>query len=64
MTESKNDDLEKYKDEIKYLLEREIAARYYYLEGRVANGLDNDDEFIKAKEIINSPIEYQAILTP
>ena len=64
LTESKNDDLEKYKDEIKYLLEREIAARYYYLEGRVANGLDNDDEFIKAKEIINSPIEYQAILTP
>lgn len=61
---SKANDLSKYKKEIKYLLEREIAARYYYLEGRIANGLDNDDEYKKAVELINNLTEYQAILTP
>ena len=64
LSESKADDLDKYKDEIKYLLEREIASRYYYIEGRVANGLDDDDEYKKAKELIANQTEYNAILTP
>ena len=60
---SKADDLDKYKDEIKFLLEREIAARYFYTAGRIENGLDNDEELKKAVELIENPAEYNKILT-
>ncbi len=61
---SKQDDLEKYKKELKYLLEREIAARYYYTSGRIENGLDNDDELKEGVELLNNTSEYQNILRP
>jgi len=61
---NKADDLDNYKTEIKYLLEREIAARYYYSAGRLANGLDDDDEVQKAIEILNDESTYRAILVP
>lgn len=61
---SKADDLDNYKEEIKYLLEREIAARYYYTGGRVANGLDDDDEVSAAIELINNSSEYNKLLQP
>lgn len=61
---NKKDDLDNYKDEIKFLLEREIAARYYYTAGRIANSLDDDDEVKKAIEILNNKAEYNSLLQP
>lgn len=61
---NKADDLDNYKEEIKYLLEREIAARYYYTAGRVANGLDDDDVIQKGVEVLNNDSSYSAILVP
>ena len=64
LAESKNDDLEKYREEVQFLLEREIASRYYYTAGKIANGLDEDEELQKAYELLNNQEDYQAILQP
>lgn len=64
LEESKKNDLDKYRKEIQFLLEREIASRYYYTAGKVANGLDNDDEVKKAIELFNDTAQYKQILTP
>lgn len=64
LQKSKADDLDKYEEEIKFLLEREIASRYYYTAGKVANGLDEDDELRAATQILVSPTRYSEILSP
>ncbi len=61
---NKADDLDNYREEISYLLEREIAARYYYSAGRIANGLDDDDEVQKAIEVLQDQSAYSATLVP
>ncbi len=61
---SKQNDLDKYKEEIKYLLEREIASRYYYTAGRIENGLDDDRELKEAIVILDHPVQYSEILNP
>lgn len=64
LKESKKNDLEKYRDVIQFLIEREIASRYYYTAGKIANGLDEDEELQKAYELLNNSAEYEQILTP
>src|SRR5690606_35472302 len=43
VTPSKERDLEKFKDEIKAILENEIVARYYYQKGRIIHSFQNDE---------------------
>lgn len=64
LKDSKKNDLDKYRKEIQFLLEREIASRYYYTAGKVANGLDDDDEVKKAIELFHNNLEYKQLLTP
>lgn len=64
LDQQKSNDLDTYKDEIAFLLEREIAAKYYYSKGKIENGLDNDDEVKKAIELLNNKPEYSKILVP
>lgn len=59
----KSKDLEKYKPEIKRILEQEIASRYYFESGRIANSLSEDDEVKKAVEILSDTTKYNAILS-
>lgn len=60
--EVKND-LEAHRTEIKQLLEEEIASRYYYYEGRLANALATDPDVLSAQKLIENETEYSNILT-
>jgi carboxyl-terminal processing protease len=59
---SKERDLEKFKSEIKMLLENEIVSRYYYQKGRAENSFTSDDYIKKALEILKNKAEYNTIL--
>ena len=61
--EHRNNDLELYEDQIKMLLEQEIASRYYYRAGRVANELSHDPEVKEAIGILKDANRYNTILT-
>jgi carboxyl-terminal processing protease len=58
----KDDDLYKFKDEIKEILENEIVSRYYYQKGRIETSLKYDNEINKALEVLNSNTLYASIL--
>ncbi len=62
LSHDKKQDLAKNKDEIKHLLENEIASRYYFLRGRIAQSLRNDDDFAKALDILGEQTQYKTIL--
>jgi len=60
--EAKKNDLMKNKDEIKEVLEEEIASRYYYDKGRIQVGLKNDKEAIKGIALLNDEVKYDSIV--
>ena len=62
VTPSKERDLDKFKEEIKILLENEIISRYYYQKGRAIDAFRNDLFVNKAKEILENKKEYNTIL--
>lgn len=59
---SKERDLEKFRVEIKYLLENEIISRYYYQKGRAIDAFRNDLYVEKALEIFKNRSTYNTIL--
>lgn len=59
---SKERDLEKFKDEIKTLLENEIVSRYYYQKGRAIDSFRNDDYIAEALKILKNKSRYNTIL--
>ena len=59
----KSKDLLKFKPEIKKLLEQEIASRYTYEKGRIANSLKDDLDVKKAIEILSDSTKYKLMLT-
>src|SRR5690554_2270658 len=61
IAEDKEDDLDKFSDQIKQLLENEIVSRYYYQDGRIEQSLNDDEDVQKALEIINGAA-YNEIL--
>ena len=62
LAHDKKQDLLKHKDQVKHMLENEIASRYYFVRGRIAQALQYDKELEKAMALINNPAEYNAIL--
>ena len=64
LSHDKKQDLLKHKDQVKHLLENEIASRYYYVRGRIAQGLQYDKELDKALALLTHPADYQAVLKP
>lgn len=59
---SKERDLEKFKNQIKSILENELVSRYYYQSGRAENSF-RDDPFVKqAEAILQNISEYNTIL--
>lgn len=60
--ESKKNELMVYKDQIKALLEEEIAARYYLARGSVEASFKYDTDIKKASEILQHTTEYHKIL--
>jgi carboxyl-terminal processing protease len=59
----KSKDLQKYKPEIKRLLEQEIVSRYSYEKGRIANGLKDDVDVLKAIQVLSDQAMYKSMLT-
>ena len=59
---NKKDDLFKFKNEIKEVLEYEIASRYYLQKGQIEITFDDNPDVLKAIEILNNPSEYTELL--
>lgn len=64
LSHDKKQDLIKHKDQVKHILESEIASRYYYTRGRMAQAMQYDKELEKAVSLINTPAEYSKLLKP
>lgn len=64
LSHDKKLDLLKHKDQVKHMLENEIASRYYYQRGRLAQAMQYDKELDKALSLINNPAEYKGLLKP
>lgn len=56
-------DLQKFKDEIKEVLENEIVSRYYFQKGQIEASFNDDVEIKKAIEALNDKSVYNSILT-
>lgn len=64
LSHDKKQDLIKHKEQVKHILESEIASRYYYTRGRMAQAMQYDKELEKAVTLINTPAEYSKLLKP
>ncbi|MBA3829621.1 MAG: S41 family peptidase [Taibaiella sp.] len=62
LSHDKKLDLDKHKTEIKQVLESEIASRYYYLRGRIAQSFAADKELARSLEILGQPEKYKVYL--
>lgn len=63
----KANDLEKNRKDIEELLRSEIVGRYYYQQGRIIAGIQNDPDLKRATEILlntNGKNEYKQLLKP
>jgi len=59
---SKKNDLTQFKDEIRRLLEIEIASRYYFQKGRIENSFKTDEEMSAALKVIENKNTLTSIL--
>ncbi|MFH0892904.1 MAG: S41 family peptidase [Bacteroidota bacterium] len=59
---NKNEDIERFKEEIMMLLKDEIVSRYYFQKGRIEASISTDNEIQKAVEVLNNKSLYQSIL--
>jgi carboxyl-terminal processing protease len=59
---AKANDLQQHKDEIKQVLENEIASRYYYEKGRYECNFKYDREMARAVKVMTDKNEVAAIL--
>jgi len=62
LDKDKNDDIFKYKLDIKDLLEEEIASRYYYDKGRIMSSFNHDKDVLEAEKLFDDPSRYASIL--
>lgn len=62
LAESKKNDLQTFKDQIKSLLEEDIASHYYYERGAIEVGFKRDTDIKKAIEILNNTTAYRKLL--
>ncbi|MEY3438989.1 MAG: hypothetical protein RL265_1574, partial [Bacteroidota bacterium] len=53
---------EKFKNEIKILLENEIVSRYFFQKGRAIDSFRNDDSIEKSLETLANKSAYNTIL--
>lgn len=60
---NKENDLQKFSDEIKEVLEEEICARYYLHKGMVESSFDDDVDVKAAVDVLNNQERYKKILS-
>ena len=59
---NRNQDLKKFKDEIKDLLEEEIVSRYHLRPGMIKASFETDPQIIEAVNVLKNNQQYQEIL--
>jgi carboxyl-terminal processing protease len=59
---NKDNDVQKFKEEIKSVLEEEIAARYYLNKGVIEASFDNDPQLLEAINVLNNQPTYDELL--
>lgn len=62
MSHNKDSDLQKFKPEIKELLEQEIASRYYLQKGMVEASFDDDEDIKAALAVFKDTDRYNKLL--
>lgn len=62
VTPSKERDLEKFKDQIKNILQNEIVSRYYFQTGRAENSFREDDFINESVTLLQNLPKYNTIL--
>jgi carboxyl-terminal processing protease len=62
ITHNLDQDLKMFKPEITDLLEDEILSRYFYESGAIEWTIKNDEQILKARDILNNKDEYSSIL--
>lgn len=62
LNHNKKDDLYKFKDEIKYILENEIVTRYHYQKGQIESSLQHDPVLNEAINTLKNKELYNSIL--
>lgn len=62
MQHNKKDDLIRYKDEIREILEEEIASRYYFQSGKLEASFKSDGDLKEAVRVLNDRKLYATIL--
>ena len=62
LTPSKEEDLIRFKPEIKLLIENEIISRYYYQDGRIEQSLNSDTDVLEAIDLLKNKKKYNEIL--
>ncbi len=62
LEQSKDNDLNDFKNQIKALLEEEITSRYYFERGAVESSFDEDNAVKTAIEVLNNSTRYNNIL--
>jgi len=55
-------DLEIFRDEITGLIKDELISRYFYEDGSIAWTIRDDEQVLKAREILNDIGKYNSIL--
>ncbi|HXB42096.1 MAG TPA: S41 family peptidase [Bacteroidia bacterium] len=63
LLDRKKDDLQKFKAEVKHMIEDEILSRYFYLKGRIESSLRYDNDVIEAIALLNKADKMKAMLT-
>lgn len=58
----KSTDLERFKPEIKELIENEIVSRYYYQDGRMESSFNYDNYLTEAINVLKDDARYKGIL--
>jgi carboxyl-terminal processing protease len=62
LQQNKKDDLIRYKEEIREILEEEIASRYYFEKGKLEVSFKNDGDLKEAVRVLNDKKLYATIL--
>lgn len=60
---NKDTDLQKFKSEVKEELEREIASRYYFADGKMESSFDDDLDIKTAVTLFKDGAKYKKILS-
>ena len=59
---AKKSEMLKHKDAIVDLIEKEVAGRYYYQNGKIQIGLRNDEEIKEAVSVLRDESKYKKML--